>query len=334
MEDDIFVMHEIEDIKEELKRHNKLYYEKNQPEISDYEYDKLLAKLKDLEDKYPQYKTDDSPTQHVGSDISGFGKIIPHKVRMYSLDNAYNLEELKAFLLKVADGKLPVFSMEHKIDGFSINIFYQDGKIRYATTRGNGYEGEDVTQNVKMIKSIPQEIKYKGNIEVRGEIYLPLKEFERINAEKIENGENPFANPRNAAAGTIKVKNSDLVKARNLSSIIYSVGLFDNSNINSQKKLLEFLASNGFNTSEYTKFADNFVDLEAYCNYWEENRSNLDVDIDGIVIKINDFSLQSRLGFTAKSPRWAIAYKFKAVEKKDTVRFKAAGYKFSFMYVF
>ena len=320
MNDDIFIMQEIKDIKEEIKRHNKLYYEKNQPEISDYEYDKLLAKLKKLEDEYPQYKTPDSPTQKVGSDISAFGKIIPHKVRMYSLDNAYSLKEVKDYLYKISPEKLPLFSMEHKIDGFSINIFYQNGKMLYATTRGNAYEGEDVTLNVKTIKSIPQEIKYKGDIEVRGEIYMPIKEFERINRERDENGENPFANPRNAAAGTIKIKDASIVKSRNLSSIIYSVGYFIDKNVDSQKKLLDFLSSNGFRISEHTKFSNKFSELEEYCNYWEDNRFNLDVDIDGIVIKINDFSLQSKLGFTAKSPRWAIAYKFKAVEKITTLK--------------
>ena len=316
MEDDIFVKHEIDKLTKEIKKHNKLYYEKNKPEISDYEYDKLLARLKELEEKYPQYKHKDSPTQVVGSDISNFGKMIPHKVRMYSLDNAYSLNDVKNFVYKIKEDYKDVsFSLEHKIDGFSINIFYQNGKMVYATTRGDGFEGEDVTQNVKTIKSIPQKIKYKNAIEVRGEVYLPIKEFERINKEREERGENLFANPRNAAAGTIKVKDVSIVRKRKLSAIMYATGFFEDEKVNTQRKLIDFLKENGFPTSKFTKFARNFSEIEEFCNYWEEHRSELDLDIDGIVIKVNEFFIREKLGYTAKSPRWAIAYKFKPEEK-------------------
>ncbi len=315
-EDDIFAKKEIDELTKEIKRHNKLYYEKNNPEISDYEYDKMLARLKELEEKYPQYRHPDSPTLVVGSDISNFGRIISHKERMYSLDNAYSLNELKNFIVKIKQDYPDVsFSVEHKIDGFSINIFYHNGVMEYATTRGNGIEGEDVTQNVKTIKSIPLKINYDDDIEVRGEVYLPVKEFERINREREEKGENLFANPRNAAAGTIKVKDVSIVAKRKLSALMYATGYFKNDKINTQKLLFDFLKNNGFPVSEYTIFTEKYKEIEKFCNYWEKHRFELDLDIDGVVVKVNEFEIRNKLGYTAKSPRWAIAYKFKPEEK-------------------
>ena len=314
----MFIKDEIEELRERIAHHNKLYYEKAEPEISDHEFDLLVKRLQSLEQKYPQFKVEDSPTEEVGSDIVSDAKIIPHKVRMYSLDNAYSLEEVKSFLQKIADGsgKFPKVSLEHKIDGFSINLFYDKGILQYATTRGDGFEGEIVTENVKTITSVPNQIGYKDPIEVRGEIYLPIKEFERINKEREAKEEKLFANPRNAAAGSIKVKDSSIVAERNLSSVIYSVGFFENAAIQSQKELLEFLKDNHFKIDDHTVFAADFEKVVNYCNLWEKRRSELEVDIDGIVIKIDDFELQKELGFTAKSPKWAIAYKFKAEEKQ------------------
>jgi len=316
--EDLFVKEEIKELREQITHHNQLYYEKSEPEISDYEYDQLVKRLQELESKYPQYKINKTPTEKIGSDLVPEAKIIPHKVRMYSLDNAYSLEEVQSFLGKIAEktGRFPEVSLEHKIDGFSINLFYDKGTLVYATTRGDGFEGEVVTNNVKTIKSIPQRIKYKNPIEVRGEIYLPIKEFERINKEREDKGEKLFANPRNAAAGTIKVKDSSIVAHRNLSSVIYSVGFLENEKIQSQKQLLDFLKDNNFKIDEYTEFASDFEKIVKYCNFWEKSRSELEVDIDGIVIKMNDFALQKELGFTAKSPKWAMAYKFKAEEKQ------------------
>ena len=316
--EDLFIENEIEELRKQIEYHNKLYYEKAAPEISDFDYDQLVKRLQELEKKYPKFAERESPLRKVGSDISGQRKIVPHKVRMYSLDNAYSLESIKLFLLKIAEkvGKYPEVTLEHKIDGFSINLFYNNGLLNYATTRGDGFEGEEVTENVKTIKTIPEEIEYKNPIEVRGEIYMPIQEFRRLNSEKEESGEQLFANPRNVAAGTIKLKNPKIVARRKLDSVIYSVGLFQNDEIKTQKELLQFLKKNGFNVSPYTKLADNFQKIEEYCNYWEKHRSELEVDIDGIVVKINEFKLQRELGFTAKSPKWAIAYKFKAEEKR------------------
>lgn len=330
--DDLFVKEEIENLREKIRYHNKLYYEKAAPEISDYEYDQLVKRLQELEEKYPQYKDETSPTQKVGSDIKDASvnheisldtnivsqRIIKHKVRMYSLDNAYSLEEVHSFLNKVEQkfGEFPKLTLEHKVDGFSINLYYENGKLQYATTRGDGYEGEVVTNNVKTIDSIPTKIENKRPIEVRGEIYLPKKEFERINKEREENGLSLFANPRNAAAGTIKLKDTNIVAERKLQSIIYSFGLFDEEKIKSQWKLLDFFAKLGFNISPHNKIISKINEIDDYCHYWEEHRDELPYEIDGVVIKIDDFELQQELGYTTKSPKWAIAYKFKAEEKE------------------
>ena len=313
--DDLFIEDEIKDLREKIVYHNTLYYKKTISEISDSKYDQLVKRLQYLEKKYPQYQVDNSPTKIIGSDIADSNKIIPHKLRMYSLNNAYSLEEIEQFIgriKKVEDSKIS-FTTELKIDGFSINLFYENGKLQYATTRGDGFEGEDVTENIKTIKSIPNEINYNEPIEIRGEIYLPKREFERINSEREDNGENLFANPRNAAAGTIKLKDADLVTSRKLNSIFYSVGLFNNPSNKSQQKLLEFLKIQGFNIVEVSS-ASSIEEITDQCEKWEKSRYNLDYEIDGLVIKVNDFQLQQKLGFTSKSPKWAIAYKFKAEE--------------------
>ncbi|MCK5051892.1 MAG: NAD-dependent DNA ligase LigA [Candidatus Cloacimonetes bacterium] len=313
--DDLFIEDEIIDLREKIAYYNTLYYKKAISEISDSQYDQLVKRLQSLEKKYPQYKIDDSPTQQVSSDITEKGKIISHKARMYSLENAYSLEEIEQFIDKIKkldDCELTV-TTELKIDGFSINLYYENGKLQYATTRGDGFEGEDVTENIKTLKSIPNEINYKEPIEVRGEVYLPINEFERINGEREENGEKLFVNPRNAAAGTIKLKDADVVATRKLDSIIYSVGLFNNPNIKSQHELLNFLSKQGFNVLE-TGHVTGIEAITNQCAKWEKSRYNLDYEIDGLVIKVNDFQLQQKLGFTSKSPKWAIAYKFKAEE--------------------
>ncbi len=310
----------INQIRQEIERHNRLYYEKAKPEISDYEYDLLVKELEKLEAEYPQYKTEKSPTAKVSSDLTGERQIIEHKVRMYSLDNAYSLEEVRSFLTKTASelGQFPQVVLEHKLDGFSINLYYEKGKLQYATTRGDGYEGEDVTANVKTIKSLPARIDYQEDIEVRGEIYFPKEEFERINELREETGEALFANPRNAAAGTIKLKDKSLLSERKLEACLYSVGLFNDAGVKSQDELLSFLKGLGFPVSNSTKLANNFGEISDYCGKWETERDSLPFEIDGIVVKINEFALQQELGFTSKSPKWAIAFKFKA-EEKETI---------------
>ena len=307
---------EYKNLKKEIKKHNKLYYEKAAPEISDYKYDQMLKLLKQYEEKYPELKTEDSPTQNVGSDVTPGSRVIEHKVRLYSLDNAYSLEEVKTFLNKIKSKfSQAISALEHKIDGFSINLYYENGYLQYATTRGDGFKGEDVTANVRKIESIPKKIRHLSPIEIRGEIFLPINEFKRINKKREKDNQTPFANPRNAAAGTIKVKDSSIAAERNLDALFYTCGLQKNIEIKNQKELLNFLQLQGFKTSQYTIFTDNFQEIKEFCEKWEKERSELDYEIDGIVIKINDFEIREKLGTTSKSPKWAIAFKFKAEEK-------------------
>jgi len=318
--DDLFIEDEIKDLRDKIAHYNEQYYQNAVSEISDLKFDELVKRLQALEKKYPQYKISKSPTETVGSDISGNNKIIPHKARMYSLENAYSLEEVQAFYDKInkeVDG-FPMFTTELKLDGFSINIYYENGKLQYATTRGDGFEGEDVTENVKTIPTVPLTIELDEPVEVRGEIFLPRSEFERINSERELKGEKLFANPRNAAAGTIKLKDTEKVRTRKLDYRVYSVGLFENENVKTQQDLLEILDKQNFNIVE-CKLVESIEEIANQCDRWERTRNELDYEIDGLVIKVNDFQLQQRFGFTTKSPKWAIAYKFKAEEVQTQV---------------
>ncbi len=310
-------------LKTEIIKHNAFYYEKAEPIISDFEYDLLSKELNEIESHYPELVTQDSPTKLVGTQdfkdtLSTGSKIIPHLQRMYSLDNAYSLNEVFQFAYKIAQEQSVVFPqlcMEQKIDGFSINLFYKQGKLIYASTRGDGFEGEDVTANIKTITSIPQKINYLDEIEIRGEVYLPLESFTKINEEREFQGLKLFANPRNAAAGSIKLKDSEEVKKRSLNAFFYSLGFSKSHPAETQNGILEFLIKEGFPVNPYFSLAKTPHEVSDYCDYWEKEKSNLPFDIDGIVIKINQIKLQEELGYTAKSPKWAIAYKFKAEEK-------------------
>jgi len=322
--DDLFAWAEIQELRKKIKKHNDLYYQKAQPIITDFEYDKLVKRLIELEEKFPQYKIDDSPTKKIGSDLQTESHIIPHKMRMYSLDNAYSFDEIKTFLTKLfKDSEIDIVA-EQKIDGFSVNLYYENGEVQYATTRGDGHEGEIITENVMTIKSIPRNISITEPIEIRGEIYLPKKEFSRLNSEREEKGEKLFANPRNAAAGSIKLKNSDLVASRNLQAIFYSIG-FSTRKFKTENELLKFLADQKFPTfskilyskvDSISKFMSEFTE---YANNMESSKDTLEYDIDGIVVKANKISSQLEAGFTSKSPKWAIAYKFKAEEAQTTL---------------
>lgn len=312
----------LNDIRAALLEAQNAYYLLNAPMIPDKLYDDLEHLLKLLEQKWPSLSAPESQTQRVGSDIVTTESGIPHKVRMFSLDNAYSLMEVADFLHKISldIGHFPSVSVEHKIDGLSVNLYYEKGILQYATTRGDGFIGEDITTNVQTISEIPLSIPYQEPMEVRGEIYMPISAFMRLNKEREANGEKLFANPRNAAAGSIKVKDLAVVKQRSLQSILYSVGLFNNEKIQTQSELLAFLKDQGFHTNSYSITAESMTAISEYCDIWEKQRSALDYDIDGIVIKINEFSLASRLGSTAKSPKWAIAYKFKAQEKETQLQ--------------
>ncbi|HQC31886.1 MAG TPA: NAD-dependent DNA ligase LigA, partial [Candidatus Cloacimonas sp.] len=295
------------------------------PEISDYEYDMLVKELQELEAQYAEIGREESPTQKVGSDLTPGAKTIPHKVRMASLENAYSLEEVLAFINRTNNdlGYNSEYCAELKIDGFSINLYYENGNFVYATTRGDGLEGEDVTENFRLLPDVPFTIDYQGAIEIRGEIYIPVQDFLALNEFRRENELKTFANPRNAAAGSIKLKNREEVKSRHLKALFYALGyyesplLYKNEIIDKQTRLLDFLDELGFPTSKRT-LCKNYREVEDFCLQIEQERYTIPYDIDGIVIKVNSLEDQKKLGWTAKSPKWAIAYKFKP-EEKETV---------------
>ncbi|MDZ4121557.1 MAG: NAD-dependent DNA ligase LigA, partial [Candidatus Cloacimonadaceae bacterium] len=311
---------EIKRLRAEIERHNVLYYELNNPVLSDFEYDQLVNKLRSLEETLGENVLGESPLSMVGSDLGKTLKVIPHRQRMYSLDNAYSIEELKSFLDKIAlsHGGFPEVTLEHKIDGFGINLYYDQGKFQYATTRGDGFEGEDVSINVLTISDFPEHISCPDPIEIRGEIYISNEDFLSINELRRERFEPAFANPRNAAAGSIKLKNVEEVKKRHLKALFYTIGYHEDLPLQTQSELLQYLKEMGFTVSDSYGTARSFDEIVEYCNKWEEKRHTLPYEIDGIVIKINHQQLQTTLGYTNKSPKWAIAYKFKP-EIKETV---------------
>ena len=313
-----------EKLKEKVKYYAEKYYTENISEISDQEYDFLYKELEKMEKEHPDLIEKDSPTQKVGGlTQKEIFKKVTHTLPMLSLDNTYNEEEITDFhlrLLKNVQKNSVDYVCELKIDGLSISVRYEKGKMKQAITRGNGLIGEDVTGNVKMIKSIPKELSEKIDIEVRGEIYLPNSEFNRINIEREENGLQIFANPRNAASGTLKLLDSKEVKNRNLDCFFYYILNSEKYNLNTQSEAIEFLRKIGFKTNENNKTVSNIYEVIDYWKYWETNRLSLKYEIDGIVVKANDFEVQKELGNTVKSPRWAISFKFKAQQKETKIK--------------
>ena len=306
----------IEQLTKELEEHNYKYYVLAEPSISDYNFDMLLEELIKIEKEFPELLSPDSPSQRVGGQITKTFKTVKHKYPMLSLGNTYSAEELNDFderIKKVLFEKYE-YICELKFDGASIGLTYVNGQLKQAVTRGDGESGDDVTTNAKTIRSIPVKLRgtnYPAEFEIRGEIYMPLKEFEAINKEREEEGEDPLANPRNAAAGTMKMQDSGVVAKRKLNCFLYNLLGPELPHKSHFENLME-AKKWGFRVSEYmTKCADINAVLE-YINYWDRQRRKLDFDIDGIVIKINSLEQQKMLGFTAKSPRWAISYKFKA----------------------
>ncbi len=304
-------------LKDTLNKHNYNYYVLNQPQVSDYEYDQLMNELIDLETKYPEFQDSDSPTQRVGSDLSNDFQQVIHQYPMLSLGNTYNEDEIADFHQRItkAIGDDIEYVCELKYDGTSISLTYEKGKLIQAVTRGDGEKGDDVTANVKTIKSIPLSIHgdYPDTFVIRGEILLPNSEFLSINEKRELNGEAPFANPRNAAAGSLKMKKSSEVAQRGLDCYLYYLlGEKLPSDIHSQN--LETARSWGFKIPTHYKICKSLEEINAFISYWDKERYNLPFEIDGIVIKVNNINLQNELGYTAKSPRWAISYKFKAEE--------------------
>ena len=309
----------IAELSKVIENHNYNYYILANPTISDYDFDMLLNELIDLERQFPDLILPDSPTQRVGGDITKDFQTVKHRYPMLSLSNSYNIEEVKDFIsrIKKTINDDVEFICELKFDGISISLTYENGLFVKAVTRGDGTQGDDVTTNVKTIHSIPLRLKgdFPDFFEMRGEIIMPHSSFNSINNEREDLGLQPFANPRNAAAGTIKLQDSKEVAKRKLDQYCYFMMMDDDKMIfKNHYESLMAAKQWGFNVSNFMALCKNIEDIEEFINYWDEKRNELPFDIDGIVIKVNDFRQREILGFTAKSPRWAIAYKFKAEE--------------------
>lgn len=310
------IQNTIQALREELNQHNYNYYVLDKPIISDYEFDLKLKQLQDLENKYPEYFDENSPTQRVGGTITKNFQTVPHDHRMYSLDNSYSKEELADWEKRIQKvlGEVPLeYTCELKYDGASISITYENGKLKQAVTRGDGFQGDDVTNNIKTIKSIP--LKLKGNFpdkfDVRGEIILPFVGFEKMNQELIEIGELPYSNPRNTASGSLKLQDSAEVAKRPLDCLLYFL-IGNNLPFKSQFEGLETARQWGFKAPKEAKLAHNLEEVFEFIDYWDTHRHDLPYETDGVVVKVNSFQHQDELGYTAKLPRWAIAYKFKS----------------------
>lgn len=309
----------ISELSKIIENHNYNYYILANPSISDYDFDMLMNELISLEQQFPDLLLPDSPTQRVGGDITKEFQTVKHRYPMLSLSNSYNIEEVKDFITRIKKTieEDVEFVCELKFDGVSISLTYENGLFVKAVTRGDGTQGDDVTTNVKTIRTIPLRLKgeYPDFFEMRGEIIMPHSSFNAINAEREELGMQPFANPRNAAAGTIKLQDSKEVAKRKLDQYCYFMMMDDDKMIfKNHYESLVYAKKWGFNVSNYMAICNNVDDIEDFINYWDTKRKELPFDIDGIVIKVNDFKQREILGFTSKSPRWAIAYKFKAEE--------------------
>ncbi|MFN6075906.1 MAG: NAD-dependent DNA ligase LigA [Fluviicola sp.] len=316
----------IEQLTTELNAHNHAYYVESMPTISDYEFDQLLEELQKLEAQFSEYASDLSPTKRVGGDITKKFETVVHRFPMLSLSNSYSEEEIKEWedrLKKLAEGPIE-YVCELKYDGVAIGIRYVNGKLDRAVTRGDGTQGEDVTNNVKTIRTIPLQLKgnYASDFEIRGEIFFPKANFETLNKQREENGEPLFANPRNSASGTLKSQDSKVVADRGLDCYLYGV-YGEDLNFESHFESVNSVRDWGFKTplakDKYIAKVQSIDEIMDFIHYWDKARYNLPFDIDGIVIKVNNYEQQADLGFTAKSPRWAIAYKFKAERVATTL---------------
>lgn len=307
---------EVEKLRAEIDRHNDLYYQKAEPEISDLEFDKLLERLKQFETEHPELITPDSPTQRIGGKAESLKPFV-HTVPLMSLDNSYDLDDLKAFTERcerLADGRAVEYVAELKIDGLSVALHYDNGFLAVGATRGDGVRGDDVTPNVKTIKKIPLKLKAGGatHAEVRGEVFLSRTQFAKINAELEMQGEKTFANPRNCASGTLRMLDSAIVASRKLDMFPYDVFRGNQKMFPTHWENFEWLAANGFHVNPHRALCVDFNELSAFIADMEPKRDSLDYDIDGVVVKVNSTALQQEFGATTKAPRWAIAYKYPA----------------------
>jgi DNA ligase (NAD+) len=305
----------IEKLRDELRNHNYNYYVLDNPEISDYEFDLKLKELQELENKYPEFFDINSPTQRVGGEITKNFETIPHEFRMYSLENSYSKQDLldwETRIKKLIDGEIS-YTCELKYDGASISITYENGLLVRALTRGDGFQGDNVTNNVKTIKSVPLKLKgdYPSKFDIRGEIVLPFDGFNKMNEERIEIGEEPYRNPRNTASGSLKLQDSAEVAKRPLECLLYNLTA-SNLKVKTQYESLKKAREWGFKVPEAAKIAHSIDEVIEFINYWDVHRHALPYETDGVVVKVNSLNQQDELGYTAKSPRWAMAYKFKA----------------------
>jgi len=315
------VKKQISDLREELRLHNYNYYVLDNATISDYDFDIKLKKLQRIEEEYPEFYDANSPTLRVGGSITKNFNTIKHDYRMYSLSNSYSKEDLEEWetrIKKLVDGEI-AYTCELKYDGASISLTYENGKLLRAVTRGDGYQGDEVTTNIKTINSIPLVLKgtYPNRFDIRGEIVLPFEGFNKMNKERIAEGEDPYRNPRNTASGSLKLQDSSEVAKRPLDCLLYHI-VGDRLPINTQFESLEKAREWGFKVPAIAKIAKSIPEVIEFVDYWDIHRHDLPYETDGVVIKVNSLFQQEELGFTAKAPRWAIAYKFKA-EKASTV---------------
>ncbi|MBG9542497.1 NAD-dependent DNA ligase LigA [Cytobacillus firmus] len=312
----------VKDLHNLLNQYNYEYHVLDQPSVPDAEYDRLMRDLIELENQFPELKTEDSPTQRVGGEILDMFEKVEHQSQMLSLGNAFNEQDLRDFDRRVRQGagENVSYVCELKIDGLAVSLRYEDGLFILGATRGDGSIGENITANLKTIRSIPLRLKENVTMEVRGEVFMPRRSFEKLNKAKEENGEEPFANPRNAAAGSLRQLDPRLAAKRNLDIFVYGIADAGNTGIVSHSEGLDFLDSLGFKTNKERKRCENIEEVIEYVQGWTDKRPNLSYDIDGIVIKVDSLEEQEQLGATAKSPRWAIAYKFPAEEVVTTLR--------------
>ncbi|MEW4924197.1 NAD-dependent DNA ligase LigA [Algibacter sp. 2305UL17-15] len=315
------VRQHIINLRNELREHNYNYYVLDNPTITDYEFDLKLKELQELEEQHPEFYDANSPTQRVGGEITKNFETVKHEHRMYSLDNSYSKEDLLDWekrIKKMVDGDV-FYTCELKYDGASISLTYENGQLVRAVTRGDGFQGDDVTANVKTIKSVPLQLKgdYPPKFDIRGEIVLPFDGFHKMNEERLANGEEPYRNPRNTASGSLKLQDSAEVAKRPLECLLYNL-TGNNLGISSQFESLEKARSWGFKVPDAAKLAKSVDEVLEFVNYWDTKRHELPYETDGVVIKVNNLQQQEELGYTAKAPRWAMAYKFKA-EQVSTV---------------
>ncbi|MCJ7523141.1 MAG: NAD-dependent DNA ligase LigA, partial [Dehalococcoidia bacterium] len=309
----------IDKLRETINHHNYRYYVLDSPEISDSEYDGLMRELMQLEEEYPQFLTPDSPTQRVGAEpLEAFG-VVEHREPMLSLGNVFNNEELLAWYKRIS-GLLGETDFdlvtELKMDGLAVALVYEDGKLVTGATRGDGFRGEDITQNLRTIKSIPMTVRGDAprRFEVRGEVYLPKEGFKKLNDDRAEAGKPVFANPRNAAAGSVRQLDSRITARRPLDIYVYALGWAEGERSSTHWETLQQLKSWGFKINPKNELLKNLDEVENYYRRWVEEREHLPYEADGVVVKVNRFDLQERLGFVGREPRWAVAYKFPATQ--------------------